>query len=59
MLQVYSFNERAIKSYIKCGFKEFGRRRKSILVGGKEYDEIYMDILSEEFKGHILDEIIK
>lgn len=48
MLGVYSFNERAIKSYIKCGFKEIGRRRSSIICGGMEYDEVFMDILSDE-----------
>lgn len=54
MLEVYSFNERAIRAYEKCGFKEIGRRRKSLIYGGKEYDEVYMDILSEEFEGSIV-----
>lgn len=54
MLDVFSFNERAIKAYEKCGFKEIGRRRKSVVYGNNEYDEIYMDILSEEFEGSML-----
>lgn len=54
MLEVYSFNERAIKAYEKCGFKEMGRRRKSIIYGNKEYDVVYMDILSEEFRGSLV-----
>ncbi len=53
LLRVFSFNERAIKCYIKCGFKEFGRRRESYVLGKKKYDEVYMDILSTEFGGDI------
>ena len=48
-LRVYAFNERAIACYKKCGFKEMGRRRKSIFVNGKYGDINYMDILKEEF----------
>ncbi len=50
MLKVYSYNERAIKSYRKIGFREMGRRRKSVIIEGKEYDTIYMDLLAEEFE---------
>ena len=49
-LDVMEFNERAIKCYEKCGFKEYGRRRKASFINGKYYDRIEMDILSEEFK---------
>lgn len=49
-LDVMEFNERAIACYKKCGFKEYGRRRKSEFVNGKYYDRISMDILAEEFK---------
>ncbi len=49
-LEVYSYNERAINCYKKIGFKEIGRRRESIILGGKFYDEISMDILSNEIK---------
>ncbi len=48
-LDVMSFNERAQNCYRKCGFKEYGRRRKCVFVNGKYYDKISMDILSEEF----------
>ena len=50
MLQVKSFNERAINCYKKVGFKEIGRRRQSYFLNGKYYDDVYMDILSSEFK---------
>lgn len=49
-LDVMEFNERAIACYKKCGFKEYGRRRKSEFTNGKYYDRISMDILAEEFK---------
>ncbi len=48
-LDVIAFNERAIKCYEKCGFKECGRRRQSEYVDGKYYDRISMDILKNEF----------
>lgn len=50
-LDVMEFNERAIACYKKCGFKEYGRRRKCYFLNGKYYDKIEMDILAEEFKG--------
>lgn len=49
-LDVMEFNERAIACYKKCGFKEYGRRRKAEFVNGKYYDRISMDILAEEFE---------
>ena len=49
-LDLMSFNERALKCYKKCGFKEYGRRRKCKFINGKYYDCIEMDILAEEFK---------
>ena len=49
MLKVFSFNERAIKSYKKVDFKEFGRRHKCYNIENTWYDEIYMEILREDF----------
>ena len=49
MLKVYSFNERAIKSYEKVGFKIIGKRREALRRGTKIFDIIYMDLLYEEF----------
>lgn len=54
MIETFSFNERAMRMCKKCGFKEIGRRRKAIIYGEKEFDEVYMDILSEEFKDSII-----
>ena len=50
-LDVMEFNNRAIACYKKCGFKEYGRRRKCYFLNGKYYDKIEMDILAEEFNG--------
>ena len=53
-LQLMEFNERALKCYKKCGFKEYGRRRKARFVDGKYYDSICMDVLAEEFDGDFI-----
>lgn len=50
MLKVFEFNEVGIACYKKVGFQEIGRRRKSYRLGGKFYDEVYMDIVAEEFR---------
>ena len=48
-LQLMSFNQRALKCYKKCGFKEVGRIRENKFINGKYYDTICMDILKNEF----------
>ncbi len=50
-LNVYGFNERAIRSYEKCGFVKEGVLRKSLYKAGQYHDEIIMSILKEEY-GH-------
>lgn len=52
-LNVYSFNERAIKSYEKCGFKKEGALRQEIFRDGKYHDEYIMSILKEEYFRHM------
>lgn len=49
MLSVFSFNERAIKSYKAIGFKMIGARRKALIRDGKEHDIYFMDLLSTEY----------
>jgi len=49
-LSVYSFNERAIKSYEKCGFKIEGVLRQEIFRNGEYHDIIAMGMLKEEYK---------
>ena len=49
MLTVYSFNERAIKTYKKIGFKTFGVRKNSVYRDNLVYDTVYMEIMKDEF----------
>ncbi|NVM35237.1 MAG: GNAT family N-acetyltransferase [Candidatus Lokiarchaeota archaeon] len=49
-LCVYDYNIRAIKSYIKVGFIEEGRKRQFMWNKGKYHDEIMMSILAEEWR---------
>jgi len=48
MLRVYDYNERAMASYRKAGFREAGRRRKAHFYGGAYHDVVLMDLLAEE-----------
>ncbi len=46
-----------IWAYEKAGFKPIGRRRECRMMGGKVYDEIYMDCLASEFESPTLGEV--
>lgn len=48
-LRVYSFNERAIKSYKKNGYIIEENLRQSIFRNGKYHDEIIMGLLREDY----------
>ncbi|GIN73775.1 aminoglycoside N(6')-acetyltransferase [Bacillus sp. J14TS2] len=48
-LDVYSFNQRAIKSYKKLGFKQEGIIRDELFYDGEYHDSIIMGILKSEF----------
>ncbi|MCL2079755.1 MAG: GNAT family N-acetyltransferase [Oscillospiraceae bacterium] len=45
MLTVHSDNMRAIASYKKAGFAEFGRRHESRYLDGRYVDTLYMEVL--------------
>jgi len=49
MLRAIAFNKRAIRAYEKCGFKTFGVWKNSYYFEGKYHDEVYMNILKEDF----------
>lgn len=49
-LDVYDFNERAIASYLKCGFIEEGRRRQDIYKGGRHIDVVMMALLRDDWE---------
>ncbi|HUZ03666.1 MAG TPA: GNAT family protein [Thermomicrobiaceae bacterium] len=54
MLTTYEFNLAAQRTYAKAGFTVIGRRRQSRLMGGKLWDEIFMDCLATEFQSPVL-----
>ncbi|HET9015562.1 MAG TPA: GNAT family protein [Thermomicrobiaceae bacterium] len=54
MLTTYEFNLAGRRAYEKAGFKVIGRRRQSRLMGGRLWDEIFMDCLSSEFESPVL-----
>jgi RimJ/RimL family protein N-acetyltransferase len=49
-LSVFSFNERAIRSYEKAGFEIEGRERQAIVRDGQRWDEITMGILEPHWR---------
>lgn len=57
MLTVYEFNLAGRRAYEKAGFREFGRRRQARLMGGRLWDEIYMDCLASEFTSPVLGKV--
>lgn len=55
LLNVFDFNEHAINLYKKLGFKIIGERREAYFINGAYRNEVYMDILAEEFESKILE----
>lgn len=53
-LELIEVNKRAHECYLKCGFKDTGRKREELWVNGKYYDNLYMDILENEFEGNYI-----
>jgi RimJ/RimL family protein N-acetyltransferase len=49
-LAVFEFNERAIRSYLSCGFTVEGRAREAIWREGRWWDEITMSLLEPEWR---------
>lgn len=49
-LDVYSFNPRAEKAYLKAGFIKEGILRDAILDGDKFADDILMAILEDDWR---------
>jgi diamine N-acetyltransferase len=53
-LRVYAYNLAGKRAYEKAGFREFGRRRESKQMGGRLWDQIYMECLASEFISPVL-----
>lgn len=49
-LDVFAYNDRALKSYKKIGFQEEGRVREALFYDGAFHDSIIMGILRSEFQ---------
>lgn len=45
------------RAYEKAGFREIGRRRQCVWMGGELWDEIYMDCLATEFTSPVLSRV--
>ncbi len=54
MLTCYAFNQAGQRAYEKAGFRRCGRRRECHLMGGKLWDEIFMECLASEFESPVL-----
>jgi len=57
MLTVFEYNLAGRRAYEKAGFREFGRRRQCRRMGGRLWDEVYMDCLATEFTSPLLGRI--
>ena len=57
MLTCYEYNLAGRRAYEKAGFREFGRRRQSHWMGGRWWDEVYMDCLATEFTSPVLSQV--
>jgi RimJ/RimL family protein N-acetyltransferase len=49
-LRMLAYNERAITSYEKAGFKREGIERESALVDGRWYDDVMMGAVADEWR---------
>ncbi len=54
MLTSYAFNLAGQRAYEKAGFRVFGVRHACHWMGGRLWDEIYMECLASEFESPIL-----
>jgi diamine N-acetyltransferase len=58
MLQVFAYNERGRRAYLRAGYREIGRRRQAHVIGGEAHDIILMDCLATEFESPVLKQLL-
>lgn len=49
-LRLHDYNDRAYRCYLKCGFKEEGRKRQNHYANGRYSDTIWMSMLADEYE---------
>lgn len=49
-LTTYEFNTAGHRCYLKCGFREEGRKRRNLFRKGRYWDTVIMGILADEFR---------
>ena len=49
-LNVFAYNERAQRSYLKAGFQVEGRQRERLRRGSRRHDMIFMGLLRDEWR---------
>ena len=54
LLRVFSYNQRAIRAYLRAGFREVGRRRQAQRIGSQVYDVVLMECLATDFGESVL-----
>ncbi len=57
MLRVAAYNLAGAAAYRTAGFREFGRRREAVWMGGRFWDTLYMECLAREFVSPVLGSI--
>ncbi|MEA2525937.1 MAG: hypothetical protein QOF73_3164 [Thermomicrobiales bacterium] len=57
MLRVHAYNLAGLRAYQKAGFRQFGRRREAVWMGGRLWDVIHMECLASEFTSPVLGQI--
>jgi diamine N-acetyltransferase len=56
-LEVFADNERAVRAYLRAGFRHTGRRREAHRRAGRVVDVLLMDCLATEFAGDLGDPV--
>jgi RimJ/RimL family protein N-acetyltransferase len=57
-LNVFEYNERAVRSYVKSGFVVEGRARRMFVREGRRWDFIYMGILRDEWASQLAGQML-
>ncbi|HNT52402.1 MAG TPA: GNAT family protein [Candidatus Syntrophosphaera sp.] len=58
-LEVFAFNQRAIRCYEKVGFQYVGRRRSYVYMAGQYHDVQIYDILAQDFNSPYVNQLFE